>query len=641
MSAHSFTISLNPLVKVTVSEDQYTLQETKLSSQTPTDLLTLATTSGISWLLDSLKAGNTTMETLVQTLAQREDSTAIEQLALTLQQLDERGWLSYAVLPLAVAIPMVDSAELNLTTPHWTQTGVTLSRFAYQHPYEGTMVLESPLSKFRVKLLDWRASAILAQLAQPQSLATLTPPPYLGPETAYQFLNLLWATGFLTTDPEPSSLQLWDFHNLLFHSRSRLGRHDYPAQDVDVEQWSDFPVVKPPMSDRLVPLPRPNLGALMCNDATLTEAIETRRSIRQYDDANPITVEQLSELLYRTARVKDTYQVEEWFGENWRDLLGFDADIDYGELGIRPYPSAGAMYELEIYPIVRLCQGLNTGLYHYDALNHQLERIVEAEDNIFTVSGYDVLDNLPGDLRGPQVLLVMTARFGRLFRKYRSIAYSLAACFPLPIKYESRRRHIQRFLTLFSLSLPLFWFPIIKMLIDKEFADGSRLIITIDRTQWKEQNIFVIGVIYKKRALPIYWQILEKKGSSNLGEQKAIIKPVLRLLKKYELVVIGDREFHGVELSHWLKNQKSPEKIYFVFRQKQNTYYRKPGKNYEQLSSLPIYPGTKIFLSHINITQNKGFGKFNLAAYWKGKYNQKVEKEPWYLLTNLNDLDEV
>lgn len=147
----------------------------------------------------------------------------------------------------------------------------------------------------------------------------------------------------------------------------------------------------------------------------------------------------------------------------------------------------------------------------------------------------------------------------------------LAACFPLPIKYESRRRHIQRFLTLFSLSLPLFWFPIIKMLIDKEFADGSRLIITIDRTQWKEQNIFVIGVIYKKRALPIYWQILEKKGSSNLGEQKAIIKPVLRLLKKYELVVIGDREFHGVELSHWLKNQKSPEKIYFVFRQKQNT----------------------------------------------------------------------
>ena len=36
----------------------------------------------------------------------------------------------------------------------------------------------------------------------------------------------------------------------------------------------------------------------------------------------------------------------------------------------------------------------------------------------------------------------------------------LSACFPLPIKYESRRKHIQRFLTLSALSLPLFWFPI-------------------------------------------------------------------------------------------------------------------------------------------------------------------------------------
>ncbi|WP_293134875.1 transposase [Okeania sp. SIO3I5] len=131
------------------------------------------------------------------------------------------------------------------------------------------------------------------------------------------------------------------------------------------------------------------------------------------------------------------------------------------------------------------------------------------------------------------------------------------------------------------------------------------------------------------------------KGSSNLGEQKALIKPVLRLLNKYELVIIGDREFHAPELSYWLKHRKSLQNIYFVFRQKMNTYYKKTGKNYQKLSSLPVSPGTKIFLSSINITRKKGFGKFNLAAYWKGKYNQKVEKELWYLLTNLDNLDEV
>jgi len=418
-----FAISLNPAVQVTSTKDGYTLHG---AESEPNAWLTVATTPGMGMALDSLKAGNTTPELLVQGLAELEGQAAGEQFGQMLQQLDERGWLSYAVLPLAVVIPMVDSAELNLTEPYWTQTRLSLSRFAYQHPYEGTMVLESPLSKFRVKLLDWRASAILAQLAQPQTLGSLTPPPYLGAETAYQFLNLLWATGFLTADPEPPSLRLWDFHNLLFHSRSRFGRHDYLAIDHDIEQWSDFPVVKPPMSDQIVPLPRPNLGALISNDATLTEAIETRKSVRQYDDNHPITIEQLGELLYRTARIKELLSAEDWFGKNWREQLSFEADIDYGELSRRPYPSGGTMYELEIYPVVRLCEGLSQGIYHYDALNHQLEQVIVTQDDIFALSGYGLLDLLKlNGLGTPQVLLVITARFGRLFRRYRSVAYAL------------------------------------------------------------------------------------------------------------------------------------------------------------------------------------------------------------------------
>ncbi|MEQ9668019.1 PatA/PatG family cyanobactin maturation protease [Coleofasciculus sp. G2-EDA-02] len=424
MSNYPFAVSLNPDIQVTSTGDHYTLQSAETD---PTAWLTLATTPGISMALDHLKAGNTTTESLMQGLAELDGGAAREQFALMLKQLDERGWLSYAVPPLAVAIPMVDSAELNLTEPYWTKTRITLSRFAYQHPYEGTMVLESPLSKFRVKLLDWRASAILAQLAQPQTLGALTPPPYLGPETAYQFLNLLWAAGFLAADPEPPSLQLWEFHNLLFHSRNRNGRHDYPVTDKKrcIDQWSDFPVVKPPMSDRIVPLPRPNLGTLICNDATLTEAIETRKSVREYDDSHPISIEQLGEFLYRTARVKELLDVEELMGEVLRRNPAYKPapNVDYGEVSRRPYPGGGAMYELEIYPVVLHCQGLNQGIYHYDPLNHQLEQIVESEEDLLTVLGYGLCEYVI-DPR-PQVLLVITARFGRLFRSYRSTAYAV------------------------------------------------------------------------------------------------------------------------------------------------------------------------------------------------------------------------
>jgi hypothetical protein len=33
------------------------------------------------------------------------------------------------------------------------------------------------------------------------------------------------------------------------------------------------------------------------------------------------------------------------------------------------------------------------------------------------------------------------------------------------------------------------------------------------------------------------------------AEQQQVLRPVIRLLKKYKLVIIGDREFHSIELA--------------------------------------------------------------------------------------------
>jgi uncharacterized membrane protein len=90
---------------------------------------------------------------------------------------------------------------------------------------------------------------------------------------------------------------------------------------------------------------------------------------------------------------------------------------------------------------------------------------------------------------------------------------------------------------------------LIKKIISTQFKKGERLIITIDRTQWKNNNISMVSVIWKKRALPIYWLILSKKGSSNFYEQVATIRPVLKLLKNYKLIVIGDREYTSTVLA--------------------------------------------------------------------------------------------
>lgn len=211
----------------------------------------------------------------------------------------------------------------------------------------------------------------------------------------------------------------------------------------------------------------------------------------------------------------------------------------------------------------------------------------------------------------------------------------LAATLPLPIQQNSRRRHIQRFLSLRRLSVVLLWFPLIQQIIARHIAQGKPLIIALDRTQWKEKNILMASAIYQKRALPIFWILLDKKGASDLREQQIVLRPVIKLLKAQKIVIIGDREFHSIELAQWLHRQK----VNFVFRQKKDTTFRQNRQKFKPLSQVEIYPGMKQFLTNITLTQKKGFGRFNLAIYWKRKYKGKQEQAPWYLLTNLPDCE--
>jgi hypothetical protein len=231
-----------------------------------------------------------------------------------------------------------------------------------------------------------------------------------------------------------------------------------------------------------------------------------------------------------------------------------------------------------------------------------------------------------------------------LLNQYKQVKIEkLAEFFPLPILFESRRKHIQRFLTLVSLSIPIIWFPIIQIIIAQQFPLDYSLIIVLDRTQWRDKNIFMISVIWHNHALPIYWNILNKKGASNFKEQKALIKPVLKLLKNYQVIIIGDREFHSVELANWLKKEKKKrnKKIDFAFRQKKDTFFHKGGKKYQKLSEIEIEKGVKQIMMGIKLTKKKGFGQHNLGIYHKKNQKNKSYKEPWDIITSLNSVEEV
>ena len=130
----------------------------------------------------------------------------------------------------------------------------------------------------------------------------------------------------------------------------------------------------------------------------------------------------------------------------------------------------------------------------------------------------------------------------------------LASALPLPIKFESRRKRIQRFLSLSNLTIEKVWFPIIEELLRRYFTSEKIIYLAIDRTNWCRINLFMVSIIWDKRAFPVYFTLLPKLGSSNITEQKDIIQKVIPLFKNYKICVLGDREFCSVKLAKYLQD---------------------------------------------------------------------------------------
>lgn len=324
---------------------------------------------------------------------------------------------------LATLVPTSGSFSLsNETRP---QRPVILSRFAYTHRVYDQVVVESPTAHSRVLLHGERAMQFVHRLNAPTAIDDLAAVAGSLPvPMAEQLLQLLWKSGLLTevideqltAEDEHDHLKYWEFHDLLFHATSREGRHDGPVGATFF--WAESEPPPPPLPNRPsesvggIDLERLDLTAVEARDPALTRVMEDRASLREYAE-QPLTAAQLGEFLFRVGRVRDQFDYE-------FELPGGSVVMDFAS---RPYPSAGGVYELEIYPLIQQCAGLDAGLYHYDALGHRLEPLdsTESQRTRLLRGAGDATGGDPDEL---QVLLIIAARFGRMTWKYSGMAYA-------------------------------------------------------------------------------------------------------------------------------------------------------------------------------------------------------------------------
>jgi SagB-type dehydrogenase family enzyme len=295
-----------------------------------------------------------------------------------------------------------------------------LPRFAYLRRQGTEAVLESPLAHARIILNDCRVAALVGALAAPATVAELAARVGALPvEAVAGLLTLLLRAGLLDgagNEEGAPALQTWEFHDLLFHARSRGGRFDAPYGGTFrlADRLAPPPALKPAVAGAAHELYRPDLDRLEQDDPPLARVQARRRSVREFNRARPITGRQLGEFLFRVARVTGRHQGE----------VATPRGPVCLEFAPRPYPAGGGLYELELYAVIQTCTDLAPGLCHYDPAGHRLVRLRGRTAEVAALLRDAARSTgVPDD--DVQVLLVLAARFARVAWKYESIAYAL------------------------------------------------------------------------------------------------------------------------------------------------------------------------------------------------------------------------
>ena len=287
-----------------------------------------------------------------------------------------------------------------------------LSRFASIRPQHGGLLVESPFCPAQLVLLDEQSCLLCIKLAQGTTLAELISHSSISIDEP-ALAELVMSLGAVGVLEEPKAtdhdaLMQWEHHDAMFHARTRAGRclgpqgGSYrffgkrpPEPAIPSRTFSDFQNLPK------APLPARALA--------LQDIMQQRRSLRSYG-SRPIRAEDLGALLRLVA-------------QNQSERLAKSQLASAYETLFRSYPGAGGCYELHIYPVVNRCEGVERGIYYYDGSKDRLCTVAQmnqAGDRLLQDAAYSM-----GSGSAPDILLCISARFGRVNWKYEGIAYAL------------------------------------------------------------------------------------------------------------------------------------------------------------------------------------------------------------------------
>jgi len=195
-------------------------------------------------------------------------------------------------------------------------------------------------------------------------------------------------------------------------------------------------------------------------------------------------------------------------------------------------------------------------------------------------------------------------------------------------KAASRTRRVRRFLANPHVSVRAYYDGLIRAAL-ADWA-GQKMELILDTTTVAGRLcILRVSLVYRGRAIPLCWQVYERKGVALpfklyrevLGHAGTLLPPGV------EVVLLGDRGFRAVALMRWCRSRHVG--WHFRLRLKGNQRITLADGRTWLLRELGLRPGEKGFLREVRLGEGR-YGPIHVAMAW----SEQTKAQAWYIASD-------
>lgn len=201
---------------------------------------------------------------------------------------------------------------------------------------------------------------------------------------------------------------------------------------------------------------------------------------------------------------------------------------------------------------------------------------------------------------------------------------------PHPIKAESIEKRMRRFVKNPRIDVEAYYLPFAQALV--QALASQPLVLAMDSSQvGRGCMALMVGVIYKRRALPLAWIVYRsKKGHATSDRHIAVLELVKPLIPaEADVILLGDGEYDSLDMLQWIEAHTH---WHFVVRTAKSSLVHYGGHVFP-LSYLPVKPDVCLVLEGVGFTM-QDYGPLLALACWELDY-----AAPIYLISNLENAE--